>query len=146
MELSVLQVRRFLAEVDDTFPVPLSRKQDLDKYAQKLVDYATLCVVAENGRILSMVAGYTDRTPDHRAYAAIAATVPDARGRGLAEAMMRQFIAAAREKGLEAVHLYAVAENQTAIKIYRKLGFRDWQMPGEPRPEDVHLKLDLKEV
>jgi ribosomal protein S18 acetylase RimI-like enzyme len=134
--MMVLKIEAFLRAVDNSFPIPLSQKQDLGEYAQKLSQFATLCAVEEDGKIVAMAAGYTDRDP---AYLAILATLPQVRGRGLGKALVREFMEKARQSGASYLHLYAVESNTPAMKLYESLGFTRWDMPNEPRKEDVHF-------
>lgn len=48
---------------------------------------------------------------------------PDYRGRGLAEALVRHVVEAAREENLTRVEVNALTSNQPARKLYEKLGF-----------------------
>lgn len=133
------QIEEFLREVDDTFPVPLSKKQDLACFARKLQEKATMCVVCDAGKILSMTAGYTENLVNGLAYISIVATLSKARGKGYGEKTVREFLKICAQKQLPGVHLYAVAGNEPALALYRKLGFEIWEMPDEQRPEDAHL-------
>ena len=144
--VTVAALERFLREVDHTFPVPISEKQDLGDYARKLCDRATLCVEtdADGERIVALVAGYTENVIDGRAYISLVATVPDAQGRGLGSRLVREFISVAAARGLDAVHLYAVPTNTPALSMYKRLGFEFWILPDEPRPDDIHLIYRIK--
>jgi RimJ/RimL family protein N-acetyltransferase len=51
------------------------------------------------------------------------------RGMGVAEALMRQAIAAARDAGADEVRLTVFADNAPALALYRKLGFRPGGSP-----------------
>lgn len=132
-------IERFLQEVDNTFPVPLSKKQELSAFALKLYHKATLCAKFDGDRIVAMVAGYTEDLVGDMAYISIMATVPDARGRGLAGECVRDFLEICRQKGIGAVHLYAVADNIAAVTVYKRAGFVEWHPENEPRAEDLHL-------
>ena len=75
------------------------------------------------------------------------AVVPESRGRGVAEALVRTCIERAEELGYSAVVLSSMPRQQQAQRIYARLGFRrtpelDWR----PRPEIELLafRLDLK--
>ena len=144
--VTVAALERFLREVDGTFPVPISEKQDLGDYARKLCDRATLCVEtdADGERIVALVAGYTENVIDSRAYISLVATVADAQGRGFGKRLTREFVSVAADKGLDAVHLYAVPTNTPAVSMYKKLGFEEWIRPDEPRPQDLHLIYRIK--
>ncbi len=134
--MTIQKIEAFLQAVDRCFPVPLSEKQDLGEYARKLSRFATLCAVEEDGRIVAMAAGYTDRDP---AYLAILATLPQVRGRGLGKTLVQEFMEKARQSGASYLHLYAVETNTAAMRLYEGLGFTRWDMPNEPRKEDVHF-------
>ena len=137
------QLHLFLERVDHDFSVPLSDKQDLSEYTRKLLEKATLCCEIRDGEILSMVAGYTDRVLENRAYIAIVATLPQARGQQLASRLIERFILICQQKALSAVHLYTTPDNTAALRMYHRLGFVDWHLPDEPRPQDTHLILPL---
>ena len=139
MELTVQNIEKFLFTVDTMFPVPLSQKQDLREFSKKLYDKATICYSSENGEICAMLAGYTDNVTDNIGYMSILATLPSARGKGYASALIKEFIDIASRKGIDAVHLYAVRDNTPAVRMYEKLGFEEWHIENEPRPDDLHL-------
>lgn len=137
LDLDTLE--EFLSDVDRTFPVPLSEKQDLHAYAKKLHDKATLCVIMENGRILSLVGGYTDHIQNNMAYLSLVATREEAQHRGYASKLLEEFMEIARMKKVSALHFYAVETNHNAVRIYRRHGFETYHPPVEPRPDDLHL-------
>ena len=129
----------FLKAVDKSFPVPLSEKQDLSVLVAKFIEKATLCHVLNEGRMIALVAGYTENVTENMGYISVVATIPEARGKGYAKALVGEFIDIARSKGLSAVHLYTVRTNTSAVKMYEKLGFAEWVCENEPRPDDLHL-------
>lgn len=137
--LTKTQLETFLRQVDKDFPVPISQKQDLAAYAEKLLAKATLCADCENGELRALVAGYTENLPEEKAYIALVATAAEARGKGLARALTAQFLQRCRQKKIPAVHLYTDPSNAPAIRMYHKLGFQAYLMDAEPRPGDVHL-------
>ncbi|MBE5777390.1 MAG: GNAT family N-acetyltransferase [Clostridiales bacterium] len=130
---------RFLTEADRTFPVPLSEKQNLQTFADKLMELATLCVRFDGDSIVSLIAGYTENVQNGMGYMSVAATLPVARGKGYAAALVQEFLQTARDKKLRGVHLYAVHENLPAMRMYAKLGFVPYVIENEPRPDDAHL-------
>lgn len=145
MEQTVRKLETFLFAVDSMFPVPLSEKQDLHEFARKLFEKATLCYSEENGDICSLVAGYTDNVVNNLGYISVVATLPQVQGRGYGSSLVRDFLDIAQKKDLDAVHLYTARENDTAIKMYKKLGFVEWHLENEPRPDDLHLIYYIKD-
>lgn len=130
-------IEKFLRKVDNTFPVALSAKQNLYEYAQKLYDKATLCTECKAGEIISLVAGYTKNTIDNKAYIAVVATLPEEQGNGFASKLIQEFIEKSKEEGLYTIHLYSAS--QSAIELYQKLGFTEWEIKDEPRKDAIHL-------
>jgi RimJ/RimL family protein N-acetyltransferase len=53
------------------------------------------------------------------------ALLPEARGRGIGEALMREGIEWARGEGIRKLKLGVFATNERAIALYRKLGFQE---------------------
>lgn len=145
MNLSEKQIYNFLIDVDSSFPVPLSQKQDLFDYAKKLKEKATLVPIICDEKIAAMVAGYTENIIDNLAYISIVATTKDARGRGYARNVLQEFIQICREKRIRAVHLYTAKNNLPAIKLYKKIGFVEYKIENEPRQNDLHLIYYIKE-
>ncbi len=140
-KFSLSALREFLDAVDHCFPVPLSQKQNLDSYAEKLLAHGTLCgtMSTGGGHILALAAGYTDNVHGNLGYLSMVATLEEARGCGYASRLVTQFLEIARDKGLDGVHLYAVASNEPAVRMYQRLGFVEYHPQNEPRPNDLHL-------
>lgn len=129
----------FLKEVDMDFPVPISKKQDLIEYSEKLFKKATLCAKYDDGKIISLVAGYTENLTDDMAYIAIVATAKVGRGLGLAPKLVKEFISICKAKNIVAVHLYTDKQNEVAVKMYEEIGFLPYKAENELRPYDMHL-------
>ncbi len=134
------KLTEFLQVVDTHFPVPLSEKVDLAEYSRKLIERADLVAdISEKGDILALAAGYIRNAENGMAYIAIVATLSEVRGQGKAGHVVRQFMSKCREHHRKGVHLYAVASNIAAVRVYEKLGFETYQIENEPRPDDLHL-------
>lgn len=77
-------------------------------------------------------------------------TVPAQRRRGLGEKALHEGIEAARARGCHAVWLEVIAENEAAIRLYRKLGFEHvrelvvWALEktGAPAPPSRRVEPD----
>ncbi len=133
------KIFEFLKEIDSDFPTPLSHKVDLAEYAKKLVEKATLCIIEENNQIVSLVVGYTKNTDNGIGYISVVGTLRRFRGKGCGARLMKEFIEKCRQNNLLGVHLYTAQENFSAIRLYKKLGFVDYVIENEPRPNDCHL-------
>lgn len=133
------EVYHFLKKVDCLFPIPLSEKQDLKILSEKLFEKGTIRVAMDDGKIISMVAGYTENMIDNRAYISVVATLEEYAGKGIAKKLIKEFIDVCKNKKIDAVHLYAVPSNVIAVNMYKNLGFVEWKLNDEPRKEDLHF-------
>lgn len=129
----------FLCEIDNDFPVPLSVKTDLEKLAIKFATNATICTEAQDNKIIGMVAGYTKNTVNSLGYISVVGVSKNHRGKHIAVNLLNQFIALAQNEGLDGVHIYTHSTNQTAIKLYKRMGFTIFHEKNELRPDDIHL-------
>ena len=115
----------FLKAVDCLFPVPLSHKQDLECFAKKLYEKATVCHISSGGEILSLTAGYTDNVTDNIGYisvvAALAAYVMAPKSVGYMFASHKSW-----EKG------YELAVETLGLKPFLELGMRLGEGSGCP--------------
>jgi ribosomal protein S18 acetylase RimI-like enzyme len=115
----VARERRYLAFLEAP-PIESTRAFVLDNIAHS---YPQLVVLSAGE-----VVGWCDVLPKSRpVHAHIGvlgvALLPEFRGRGLGERLMRQTLDAARAFGLHRVELTVREENANAIALYRKLGF-----------------------
>ena len=133
------EIYSFLKEVDNDFPVPLSNKVTLQEYAKKLENKATLHCVEINGKIVAMIAGYTENVINHLAYIAILAVKKSLRGKGISKFLIKEFFEECRKKELSGIHVYTHPTNLPAIKLYTSVGFTAYILENEARPNDLHL-------
>ena len=67
---------------------------------------------------------WAQQVPDDRvAVIHILAVNPDAQGKGIGSAMIRETICLACDKGMQAIRLDALASNTPAHRLYERLGF-----------------------
>ena len=129
----------FLQEVDHDFSIPLSEKVDLKLYVEKVLQNADIVYTADGERLKGCVIGYCVNSYDDLVYIALVATGKDYRRRGIAAELVKEFIAMAKKHRKRAVHLYAASGDTNAINLYRKIGFVNYILENEPRPDAVHL-------
>lgn len=141
----VKKVHDFLIKVDKLFPTPLSQKQELALLAEKFCKYGLICAQYDQDKNISaMLAGYIKNTPDNIGYMSVLAVLPSEQGKGISSKLIREFLAKAKEEGLDSVHLYTDKTNIVAKELYKKLGFVPWVLKNEPRPDDLHFIYYLK--
>lgn len=133
------ELYNFLKKVERLFPVPLSEREQLTTLASKFETYGTVSYVRENGKIIAICAGYTNDQEQRLGYISVVASLPEYTNKGYGKVAVQGFIEKAKNAGMKAIHLYADKENKAALNMYGKLGFVDWIIPNELRPEDEHL-------
>lgn len=141
--VSADSLKDFLYKVDKAFPEPLSQSVKLDEYAKKLFEKSTLCVQTENNKIVSLVAGYTQNLTDNMAFVSLVATLDEAKGKGYAKKLLKDFINICQKKHIPAVHLYVYTGNTPAEKLYHKTGFVKSDV--QDREKKTHLVYYIKE-
>jgi ribosomal protein S18 acetylase RimI-like enzyme len=138
-EVSRSELIDYFEKVDDLFPTPLSAKESLQVLAEKLLKYGTLCQEFDNGKMVGLVAGYTENAVNNLGYISVVSVLPVKQGEGIASKLVKKFLSIAKKKGLHGVNLYCDRRNDHALKMYERLGFEKYILAGEPRPKDEHL-------
>lgn len=69
---------------------------------------------------------------------------PEARGRGAASALVDEALAWARSIGARLVQLGVVVDNQDAIRLYERKGFRNAGVPAPIRPGSALLEQTMQ--
>lgn len=117
---------------------------ETDDYAEELRDAAgrakgaEVYVAVDDGRVLGTVtfcaegAGHRELAGPGEAEFRMLAVAPPARGRGVAEAMVRMCVERATELGYDALVLSSLPGQRQAHRLYERLGFRrtpelDWK-------------------
>lgn len=142
MNLTKGNMLEFVRQVDKEFPIALSDKVDLELYVEKLLKYGIIYYSFKNNKLTGAVAGYINST-SKIAYISMVAVLQEERGKGIASKLIKRFIKQCKEKKYLMVHVYTHKENQSACCMYEKLGFKNYHVDDEPRPEDIHLVYTL---
>jgi ribosomal protein S18 acetylase RimI-like enzyme len=134
-------VRAHLTRCDADFTPPLSARLDLGDYAAKLAERATRFEAWDGGQLVGLVAAYvTPGAPE--AFISNVSVVSELRGRGVAAALVADFIERARGAGATTLTLEAATADTAAGRFYEKLGFTDRDPEAADRPTTT-LTLDL---
>ena len=129
-----------------------------DGYAADIMDvrgrlpHAELIVAEEAGRIVGAVTFYPDGSrsavegwPPGWAGVRLLAVHPDARGRGVGEALMRECMARARKRGATTLGLHTTRIMAVARRMYERMGFvRAPEYDFHPAPRIVVMAYKLK--
>lgn len=136
---SFLKIYNFLKEINYDFPTPLSNKCDLDKLAYKFDNYADVFVCSVRGEIIGLAAGYISHSVNKLGFVSVLGVKKEYRCLGIAGVLMEKMISYARSKRMDGLHLYTADTNTSALKLYEKIGFKQFVFDNEQRPLDIHL-------
>jgi ribosomal protein S18 acetylase RimI-like enzyme len=117
------QIAQHLTLCDQEFVPPLSDRLNLGEYAEKIACLATTCEAWSGGSLVGLVAGYCNDSNQRAAYITNVSVLRKWMGGGIAEKLVSDFIAHAREFELHEVVLEVACTNTAAIKLYKKVGF-----------------------
>jgi ribosomal protein S18 acetylase RimI-like enzyme len=102
--------------------------------------FGDACLVAwADERLLGYALGALESRHREVGWVLSIAVLPEARGRGLGEALTRSCVAALEIAGAEVVRLTVAPDNRAAVRLYRRLGFAvaeevpDFFGPGQDR-------------
>lgn len=111
----------FDSKIDDWANRPLA------DFAQRLAEGRVFAAGDQMGEPLAIASWDAGLDPDHpdRAWVMSVFCAPEARGRGLARAVIRAVLDDATEAGQRSAGLNVLATNAPAIRLYESLGFRD---------------------
>ena len=121
------------------FVPPLQSRVDLLDYARRITDNSVTFEAWAGGSLCGLVAAYLNDVEGRCGFITNVSVDASVAGKGLATALVRQCLSAAREQGFKCLSLEVCAENEPAIAIYRKLGFT-----GSVIKEMLVMRLDLK--
>ena len=116
------KILEFLYAIDETLPVPLSVRVDMDKFAEECASNITYAI-EDGGKLVSCCMFYYNFENKPYAYFDLLATVAGYGGRGYAGALMTAAENAAREAGMVEFHLHTNKENERAVSIYKSRGY-----------------------
>jgi ribosomal protein S18 acetylase RimI-like enzyme len=137
-QASLDEVLAHLCATDQYFTPPLSQRVNLPAYASKLCELAERDEVWVGTELVGLVATYcNDR--EHGAYISSVSVLPAFRGQGLADDLVQQAVARARDRSLPRVSLHLHPDNRAAMALYLRLGFA----PGLTEGEQLTMTLNL---
>ena len=89
-----------MTRIDNLFPIPLSNKESLAILSSKLEKYGTISYIREQGRIISMCAGYANNLQEQRGYISVVAVLPEYSNKGYGKVAVQGFLEKAKNAGM----------------------------------------------
>lgn len=134
-------MKRLLHQIDKAFPIPLSKKIDLDVLADKFLKKGNVYMALSDGLPVGMVGFYANDMVSRRAYISVVGVLEAYQHQGIAKKMVSDALAICKEKGMTSCFLYTHKTNIGAIAMYQKLGFVGEE--DQNRPQDIKFVKEL---
>jgi ribosomal protein S18 acetylase RimI-like enzyme len=90
----------------------------------KFFKNTSLIIESENKKIIGFLLGFISQDNPQEAYIHLLCVIPQCRKKGLAKAMVDEFLTVIKEKGCRKVYLITSPGNKKAIDFYHKIGFK----------------------
>lgn len=141
---SAHDIRRHLFECDKDYLPRLSKRVDIDEYAQKLFASATRFEAWDDQQLVGLVAAYFPTMSTSSVFVSNVSVLPEFRGKGLGERLLTACIRAARGDGYDSLTLEVDASNAPAIGLYTRLGFEAAGNTEAASGEILHMALRME--
>ncbi|WP_170426128.1 GNAT family N-acetyltransferase [Ruegeria arenilitoris] len=129
-EASVAQLAALLTACDLDFCPPLSQRQDIPAYAERIFERAERFECWDQGQLVGLVAIYCITPPGEPAFITNVSVHPSNRGCGLADALLHAALTHARSRGFSQVALEVDAAATAAQHLYYKHNFSKQSAKG----------------
>lgn len=96
----------------------------VDEYLNKLKTHAEIFVHYIDGQCAGFVAFYCNDPQKKQAFITLVLVAPSFRGRNVAVALLDGVMSLARARGFASCQLEVDDDNEVALKLYAKLGFK----------------------
>jgi ribosomal protein S18 acetylase RimI-like enzyme len=134
--VSAEDIRVHLTHCNEDFVSPLEKKVDIQEYSAKLFENALTFEAWSGNTLIGLVAAYFNDPCGEAGYITNVSTIKTYMGKGIASALINLSIEYAREHHFKRIILEVEKGNLSAIRLYEKLRFHDF--------EDKHSTILMK--
>jgi ribosomal protein S18 acetylase RimI-like enzyme len=121
---SVAQLAQHLRLCDQFFVPPLSERVALMEYSTKLYEKAERFEAWVDTTLVGLLAGYYDAESSMVAFITSVSVLKEWQGRGVASVLVERSIAHAQHLGFGFIELQVALQNDLAVRLYQRHGFR----------------------
>lgn len=136
---NAIQLLSNLEACDYDFFHPLSERVNLEEYANKIYENAITFEAWVFDRLIGMVAAYFNNAADSIGFITNVCVDAKFKGNNIASALMSKCINYAKENNFRSIFLEVNENNQAAINLYNKFGFK---VIGRSN-EDIKMCLEI---
>lgn len=139
--MDINKVIDFFRAVDTEFPIPLSKRINIQEYSEKLCNKGDIFITSsDEDEIAGLIAGYITHAEGDLGYISIIAVKQKYRKQGIAVELVKQFLDRAKTLGKKGVHVYTYKSNLPARNMYYRCGFKDCDKIKQDRLEEIHME------
>lgn len=118
------KIVKFIQKIDNLFPVPISKKININEYVTKLYENGTIILAKDNEKIVGIMSGYMNDMRNKKAYASIIGVDEEYQNQKIGIKLFKIFHILAKKNGIKKIYLSVHKENKKAIDIYKKYGYK----------------------
>lgn len=113
-----------IAEIATYCPPMVIERNSIYHLFTKFFKKTSLIIELENNKIIGFLLGFISQDDPRDAYIHLLCVFPQWRNKGLAKALVDEFINILNEKGCSRIYLITSPGNKKAINFYLKMGFK----------------------
>lgn len=112
-----------IAETATYCPPMITERNSIYHIFTKFFTNTSLIIESENKKVLGFLLGFISQDNSQEGYIHLLCVIPQCRKKGLAKALMDDFLKILKERGCRKVYLITSPGNKKAINFYHKIGF-----------------------
>ena len=119
-------VLKFIKEENESFPIPLSARTDINHYVEKFLTYGNTYVFVEKERIIALISFYANDFENYNAYLTLICVSKDYRKNSILKLgyqLMIKMIDECKKIKMKSILLETDNNNYHAQKFYERFGF-----------------------
>lgn len=133
-------VLSLLEQLDKYFYPPLSKRVNLNTYANKLISKGTIDLAySTKDKAVGLLGYYCNDTESAAAYISVLGVVPKYQGKGIATTLLQMCIANCKTKNMKSIIVKTENINKKALILYTKHGFNP--IPSDALVDRNKIKL-----
>ena len=113
-----------MKDEDESLTIPLSKRVDLEQFAEKILSFGEVYAYCEEEKILGLIAFYANDKEKRIAYLTYICVNEKNRVKGMGLQMMDWMRKVCMEKGMKKIRLSTNVKNKNAQRFYENQGYQ----------------------
>lgn len=134
----------FLRRIDDIFPIPLSKKVNIDEYAMKALSKGIVLCAEDSDNIIGILLGYANDPVTKNAYVGTLGVIKEYQSQSIGKSLINYMKKLSYSYGMKNICLFTHKSNKSAIRFYIHNGFTITPPSSAERLDEVYLVAPLE--